>query len=214
MVCVVKNTLHKRVFLLYTYVIHKRDTNKGVSKMTKTLTIHELKLDLNSICKGFQISKEDAIEIYSDARMLTKLGEKWAARIFKMKEAGADCKGYDLSKGKKLVSVKSLTRRGSNISSSVYQGAGRSGTYEQIREDFIKNDELIIVDIRSFPLIKFIKLDVNLVMEWVDNLEWNALKLNPKKKGKKAVPKPSWYVSPERFDHILSKYKTKVVNCG
>lgn len=180
----------------------------------KTVTVHKLELDIKSICRGFQISEEDAVEIYSDARMLTKLGEKWAAQIFKMKEAGADCKGYDLSKGKKLVSVKSLTRRGANISSSVYQGAGRSGTYEQIREDFLKNDELIIVDIREFPIIKFMKFDTNLLMEWVDNHEWTKLKLNPKRGGKKGNGKPSWSVSPERFDHILSKYKVKVVNCG
>lgn len=144
--------------------------------------------------------------------MLTKLGEKWAANIFNLREAGADCKGYDLYRGNKLVSVKALTQRGSNVSSSVYQGAGRAGTYEQIREDFVKNDELIIVDIRDFPIIKFIKLDVSLVLEWIDSLEWTGLKINPKKAGKKSKGQPSWYVSPERFDLILSKFRIKTVN--
>lgn len=178
----------------------------------KTVTVHKLHLDLKSICRGFQICEEDAIEIYSDARMLTKLGEKWAAQIFGMKEAGADQKGYDLYCGKKVASVKSLTRRGSNISSSVYQGAGRSGTYQQIREDFMKNDELIIVDIRAFPLIQFIKFDTNLVMDWVDSMEWTSLKLNPKRGGNKSNGKPSWKISPERFDHILSQFKIKTVD--
>lgn len=178
--------------------------------MKRKINVYIKELDIKSISKGFCLPVEKIREVYRDARMLTLFTEEWAAEIYKYRKVGRDCKGYDLlSVGGKKISVKQLTVRGANISDSVYQGAGRSGTFEEISKSFLSADELVIVDITNFPTIRFYKFETELVYSWVESLEWTDKKINPKRNSGRSKNQPGWKISTERFQQlILNKFNT------
>lgn len=173
------------------------------------VTIYEILCKSDLIAAGFLLPEEDILEIFQDARMLTKLNERWSAYLYSYEEVGADCKGHDLVCGDKRISVKSITNSGSNVSDSSFQGAGRSGTYQEIRTCFMKNDEIIIVDNRQFPLMRFCRLTTKQVMEWIDSGKWTTNKINPKRTGRKSNNQPMFKISAERWDLLLSELETE-----
>jgi len=135
----------------------------------------EVTLNVEDIGKGMQVLGSRVATILMDGRNISAWSEEWAASLFNLKRSpNSNQKGYDLFldheifKGK--VAVRTLTNK-VLFQQSKNIGSGRTCNMSDLINAIKKIDYQIVVDINTFPKIRFYVLSKDFLVEKIKNKE-------------------------------------------
>ena len=129
------------------------------------LTIVEAELSLEELTAALRISSQDALEKFRDPRITSWFAEIWGERLFSYRKhlnsnhPGSDAK-IDLgTMGRFDISVRCFNKGTIKFQKSKHIGSGRHATPEDLIEAIESVERVVIVDLRSFPLLRFFPID-------------------------------------------------------
>ena len=129
------------------------------------LTILEAVLSPDDIAKALCISPQDVVAKFQDPRVTSWFAEIWGERLFSYKKnlssnhPGSDAR-IDLgTMGRFDISVRCFMRNTIKFQKSKFIGSGRSATPDDLIESVESVERVVVVDLRTFPKLRFIPLD-------------------------------------------------------
>jgi hypothetical protein len=150
-------------------------------------------LSLDNIAEALRISPADVAAKFKDPRVTSWFAEIWGERLFGYQKhlssnyPGSDAR-IDLGAiGRFDISVRCFNRNTIKFQKSKFIGSGRSATAEDLIESVESVERIVVVDLRQFPLLRFIPLDSKALLKLI-----RLGKLTPSG------------ISPLRFDSWLS----------
>lgn len=129
------------------------------------LTILTTHLPLPDIAQALRLTQEEAEDKFRDARITSWFAEIWGERMFAYtKHLSSNHPGSDGALalghlGTLAISVRCLTHRPIKFQKSKSIGSGRSASKADVIEALEEVSHVVVVDIRAFPLLRFIPLD-------------------------------------------------------
>lgn len=127
-------------------------------------------LALADIATAFMVPFERLLAVLSNGRAFSPWGEEICQVIGQaVLHAHRDIKGSDgISQNGDLISIKSLTKQGVKIQMSVFTGAGRSCSMDQLRLSARHAQFHLIVDITDLSCLRVSALPQDLLLAWID----------------------------------------------
>lgn len=129
------------------------------------LTIVEAELSTTEIAAALRIHQDDVVAKFQDPRVTSWFAEIWGERLFAYKKhlssnhPGSDAR-IDLGAiGRFDISVRCFMRNTIKFQKSKYIGSGRSATLDNLIESVESVERVVVVDLRSFPRLRFVPLD-------------------------------------------------------
>jgi hypothetical protein len=153
------------------------------------LTVVRSTVSLDEIAKALRISPKDALEKFTDPRVVSWFAEIWGETLFGFRRhPSSNHPGSDASLilgaiGRFDVSVRCFNKGNVKFQKSKFIGSGRKGTDNDLIESVEAVERIVIVDLRKFPTLDFYPIDSKSVLKRIreGNLTLNGL--TPKRFG-------------------------------
>ena len=158
------------------------------------ITVVEAELSLSELSKALRISPDDAIAKFRDPRVTSWFAEIWGERLFGYKKhvssnhPGSDAAINLGAMGRFDIGVRCFCGSTIKFQKSKFIGSGRSATEEDLITSIESVERYVLVDLRSFPLMRFVPLDSKALLRLI-------------RQGKLTVSG----ISPRRFDAWLAE---------
>lgn len=128
---------------------------------------------LAEIAAALRIAPADALVKFQDPRVTSWFAEIWGERLFgytkhiNSNHPGSDAR-IDLGAiGRFDISVRCFNRNTIKFQKSKFIGSGRKATTDDLIESVESVERVIVVDLRGFPLLRFIPLDSKALLKLV-----------------------------------------------
>lgn len=158
------------------------------------ITIIEAELSLAELSRALRISPEDAMAKFRDPRVTSWFAEIWGERLFGYKKhvssnhPGSDAAINLGTMGRFDIGVRCFYGSTIKFQKSKFIGSGRSATTEDLVSSIEAVERYVLVDLRSFPLMRFVPLNSKALLRLI-------------RQGKLTVSG----ISPKRFDAWLAE---------
>src|SRR4051812_12871253 len=119
------------------------------------LTVVRSRVSLDEIAKALRISSKDALEKFTDPRVVSWLAEIWGETLFGFRRhPSSNHPGSDASLilgaiGRFDVSVRCFNKGNVKFQKSKFIGSGRKGTANDLIESVEAVERIVIVDLRG-----------------------------------------------------------------
>ncbi len=137
--------------------------------------IVKIKFDPLKIAEPLWLTGEQVLEGFSDARVVSRFSEYWAAKVYgfvkckNTNEAGYD--GYidseNTLQGVIAVAIRSIGKSGIKFQQSKFIGSGRKCTVEDLVDSLKHVDYEIVIDITSFPDVLMLPIKSDILLNFV-----------------------------------------------
>lgn len=130
-----------------------------------SLTIVETELSLDDIGKALRLLPEQVVKKFSDPRITSWFAEIWGERLFKYQahvnsnHPGSDAKINLGNIGRFEISVRCFNKNTIKFQKSKFIGSGRRASLDDLYQSIEDVERVVVVDLRRFPLLRFIPLD-------------------------------------------------------
>lgn len=130
-----------------------------------------LRLNLPLLSQGLQVDTETIIHDLKDGRVASRWSERWCQSIYNLQLTKRDTPNFDavVPENGELVSIRTLTESGIRIQKSINQGGGRRCSKSQLIQSAKSVDLFIFVDIINIPLVKFIPVRSQKILQLVND---------------------------------------------
>jgi len=139
----------------------------------KYIVFKKIKINIDLVSKALHIPEEAVIKEFRDGRVTSRFSEYWAAELYNFKKNNNTNKAaYDGTiehplLGSFCIGVRSLTKSGIKFQQSKYIGSGRKCTQKDLLLSLTNIDFELIIDIIDFPIIYFIPVDGNILINLI-----------------------------------------------
>jgi hypothetical protein len=136
------------------------------------MLLKKIKINTEELSKILLISQDNIINIFKDGRNFSKFSEHWCSELYKIQlSKNNNQEGFDgvLENSNKKVSIKTLSKNGIKFQKSKYIGSGRFCEIKDLIESIKCVDLYIICDNTNFPIINFISLSSDYLINCVKN---------------------------------------------
>lgn len=129
------------------------------------LTILETELSTEAIADALRLTPEQVVAKFQDPRVTSWFAELWGERLFQYAaHANPNYPGSDAAMalgdiGRFDIAVRCFMRNTLKFQKSKFIGSGRKATADDLIESVESVERYVIVDLRQFPLLRFIPLD-------------------------------------------------------
>jgi hypothetical protein len=167
--------------------------NKLVAKIERTSGVRSWDVQMNSldlVATGFMAHFKRAIKMLSNARVFSQWGEELCQTLgIVTLHHHKDVKGSDgLSDKKEKNSIKSLSDNGVIFQMSVFTGAKRTCTFENLEYSINHCPIHTVVDITDLRCIRITSIPKEMLLRWLYA----------------GILTPSGFSTPEEFYHLVS----------
>lgn len=142
--------------------------------MTKpALTIVETTLSAEEIGSALRLTPDEVVAKFKDPRVTSWFAEIWGERLFNYQaHASANHPGSDAAIalgniGRFDIGVRCFNKNTIKFQKSKFIGSGRSATTEDLIQSIEGVERYVIVDLRGFPLLRFIPLDTKALLRLI-----------------------------------------------
>jgi len=135
-------------------------------------------LDTKMISDSIWISEKSTMKGFSDGRVISRFSEEWAGKIYGFEPSDntnrpgsdGDIQTGNILLGDIPIGVRSLSENGGiKFQQSKYIGSGRACTIENLIDSINTIKYEIVVDIADMPKIKFIPIDVEVLLKMISD---------------------------------------------
>ena len=153
----------------------------------QALTVVRSTLALDEIARALRISSKDALEKFTDPRVVSWFAEIWGETLFGFRRhPSSNHPGSDASLvlgaiGRFDISVRCFNKGNVKFQKSKFIGSGRKGTTSDLIESVEAVERIVIVDLRDFPTLDFYPIDSKIVLKRIREGQLTLTGLTPKR---------------------------------
>lgn len=151
------------------------------------LTILEAELSLEEIASALRITTNDAMSKFRDPRITSWFAEIWGEKLFSYKKhvssnhPGSDAAIHLGAMGRFEISVRCFYAGNIKFQKSKFIGSGRGATMEDLISSVESVERVVVVDLRSFPLLRFIPIDSKPLLRLIREGKLTTVGLTPRR---------------------------------
>ena len=135
--------------------------------MTPKYQVNRVIIDVDKMASGVPgMTPQEITNIYRDGRAASFLLDRTGAKIYGLKQAPMNAKGFDYVLGQFRGEFKCLTKGGVAFRRSKYTGVMRECDNEKVKESIARVEFYIIADVKEFPKVYFMKMTTGFVAQW------------------------------------------------
>ena len=129
------------------------------------MAVLETELSLTEIASALRITEHDAASKFRDPRITSWFAEIWGEKLFGYtKHASSNHPGSDAAihmgaMGRFEISVRCFHEHNIKFQKSKFIGSGRRATTEDLIASIESVEQVVVVDLRRFPFLRFVPLD-------------------------------------------------------
>jgi len=151
------------------------------------ITVVEVKLSLVELGAALKISPKDVVAKFRDPGVTSWFAEIWGERLFGYKKhlssnhPGSDAAINLGTMGRFDIGVRCFYGSTIKFQKSKFIGSGRSATPEDLISSIESVERYVLVDLRSFPSMRFVPLDSKALLRLIRQGKLTVSGISPKR---------------------------------